>query len=889
MQRASSSSMPRPPLSLALALALSLSLAQLPRASRAQTPTTYSLPATSASAGRPWAGIGAWAGGGAAKLLYDYDDARREEMLQFLFAPNDGAALQALGIEIGGDGFGGWAAEACAIKFADDDMDVRRGTQLWLAAQARRINPAIVLYAVPFSWPHWMRQSSPDSPFGPTEDEAATVAQYVVDWLTAAKAVWALDFDLVGVWHSPGRAFTADDEGQPLYVTKLAELLANARATLPRTVILCSDGDWSCATYAAANPDTFLPLVAAFGAAGISPGADAAALGNLSANAVPLWSTGYDSVGIAVSSSAISFASMVNNASVFGGLTGHLTVPLASGSYYLGPHWNEGVVQASSPWSGYWFATAFAWAIAHTSRFVPTGPGAGDWRIAAPNTGLAGDLTGLLSGGGSFVFAWATTGVPHFSIIVAKDASATQGDGVTPEAATFVLPPELASQWRGTTVTVVTSEYKFDVGADGGPGNQTLFERSSVLVGDSGQIAVTLWKHSHVTITSLPNGDAAKGSYARPPAPTAFPANWSTSFMFVGEFAECDESGPARFFVDLAGSFECVLDRDWGTPEYVLRQATFEAPISRWRDTRPHTIVGDAQWTDVDLRVTFLLPWATDAALFGVRATSWNASQSEATMQALPGVWVFVNTTGWGVVQALTDASLSHPYAFRAHAAGAGVASGAWHKVRVVARGDALVVAFDGVLAGRVDVPFSAGFPTAGYVALGTGGYEEFVLFNDLAVSALASTCSAVPPEGAQAFIDQCAAGAPGQRFTFAASADRAPSGSFALAANSSLCLEQNATGATLFVFLRLCNATEPRQLWNVERTIEDGPFMTGPVTSAANGAVLDIYYSNYADDSPVDTYSYFQQPNQVLFYDADAGLLQFIQYGVCLTACARL
>ena len=875
-----------PSLLLPTLLALLL-LARAPPRAAAQTPPafSYALPPTSPSGGRPFAGLGAFAGGGGAKLLYDYDAATQEAVLRFLFAPNEGAALQVLQIEIGGDGFGGWGAEACAVKFADDDIDVTRGTQLWLAAQARRLNPNIVIYAVPYSWPRWLRQSSTASPFGPTRDEAINVAQYVVDWLVTVKREWLLDVDLVGVWKNPARGFLADGDGQRMYVEQLAELLSDQRPLL-RTTILCADSDWSCATYANANRDTFLPLVAAFGAFGTSPNSDAAALGAMSADAPQLWSTEFDSAGTAISSSAITLASRINNASVFGGLSGLIATPLASGAYYLTPRYNEGLVQVSTPWSGHWYATAFTWAIAHTSRFVPVG-----WRVAPPNTGLADDMAGRLVNGGTYVFAWSPT-TPDFTIVIAKAAAATQGDGLLAETATFTLPSSLMA-WATFQLTVVTSEFKFETGDQGGPGNQSYFERSSLTVGADGRFSVTLWKHTQVTITTLSNADAAKGSYALPPAPAPFPSPWRTTFSYMGEFAECQLGGPARFFMDIAGAFECVLDADFGAlgPQRVLRQAAFEAPISRWGpDTRPHTIVGDAQWTDVDLSVTFLLPWSGDAALVGVRVTSWNSSQNEATMLNLPGVWVLVNTTGWGVVQTLSAASLAHPAFFRAHAPGRAVAVDVFHSVRVVARGDSLVVAINDTLAGRVAVPYSAGFPTAGYVGLGTADYGQFVLFNDLEVSAGASTCSGVPAAGAQVFVDQCAAGSNGQTFAFVTSATRPPSGQFQLAADPSLCLEQNATGSpTQFVFVQPCNASEPRQLWNVERSIEDGPFLSGPVTCAANSGVLDIYYSNYADDTPIDTYSWEEQANQILFFDDRVGLLQFLQYGVCLGACARL
>ena len=233
-----------------------------------------------------------------------------------------------------------------------------------------------------------------------------------------------------------------------------------------------------------------------------------------------------------------------------------------------------------------------------------------------------------------------------------------------------------------------------------------------------------------------------------PLTPTGFDLEPNDMARFMGEFAECDLAGPARFFQDVAGSFECVLDTDFGAPQRVLRQASFEAPISRWGpDTRPHTIVGDAQWTDVDVSATFLLPWHGDAVLVGVRVTTWNSSLSEATMLNLPGVWVMVNTSGWAVLQTLSAASMAHPAFYRAHSPGAAISADAWHSVRLVARGDSLVVALNGTLVGRVAVPYSAGFPTAGYVGLGTADYEQFVLFNDLEISAGSSTCTGVPLE----------------------------------------------------------------------------------------------------------------------------------------------
>ena len=857
-------------------------LAGLAATVRAQDPppASYTLPQPVACATCvTWQGLGALAGGGSAKLFRDYsDDAQRERMLEMLFLPSFGASLQILGVEIGGDGNAGWGAESAYVHGAADPPQVQRGSQLWLAAAARRLNPAIVLYAVPTTWPGFLRRDpSAKDPFGTTRDEAIDVATWTVNWLIEAKRVYGISFDYCGVWNYPDHSFGLNGPGQQYYVEALAEALSDERANLP-TKILCSDQDWSCASVMRSNPDSFRNLVAVIGAHGPSPSADAVFERDSPAQAAhPLWSTDLGDVGVANTASALRLGSMIANASVFGGLAGVLAVPLVSGSPYLFPRWNEGILQTSFPWSGYYYATVFTWVLAHTTHFVKPG-----WSIAPQNTGLAGDNSGLLALGGTYVYAFDPAGI-DFSLVIAK-FSAGQGDRADPETATFVLYGGATNPWAGASLTVVMSLYKFDVGALGGPGNMTSFERSTIICDASGAFTLPLWKHAHVTVTSLGNTAATKGEYEAPPAPTAFPATWASDFSV--DSGECVLNGPARFFFDINGAFECAWNAALGSD--VLQQVATAAPVSRYSDTRPHTVFGDPQWQDVDLTVQLLLPLATDTAMVGVRLTSWNSSANIVTMNNLPGLWVLVNTTGWAVIHDLNDASLARPYFSRAHPQPLSVAT--WHSVRLLAHGDALVVTIDNVLAGRVACGYETHSPTAGFVGLGTAAFGSFVQFNRVEVSALKSACSSTAQAGQQVFVDQCAAGSPGMTFSFAVSADRAPAGQFIYAARPGLCIEQDAPGSpTKFLTLQPCNASEPRQLWEVERDISDGPFLVGPVVSAADGGVLDLYYSNYNDDAPVDTYFWEEQSNQVVYFDAAAGLLHFIQYGVCIGACERL
>ena len=72
------------------------------RAASASVATTISV--NGASGGRTFDGIGAISGGGGnSRLLADYPAAQQSQILDYLFKPGYGAALQMLKVEIGGD------------------------------------------------------------------------------------------------------------------------------------------------------------------------------------------------------------------------------------------------------------------------------------------------------------------------------------------------------------------------------------------------------------------------------------------------------------------------------------------------------------------------------------------------------------------------------------------------------------------------------------------------------------------------------------------------------------------------------------------------------------------------------------------------------------------
>ena len=97
---------------------------------RAQGDYTY--PVTdSGGLGRPFLGVGAISGGGAtSRLLLDYVEPARSQVLDYLFKPQFGASLQILKVEIGGSCDSTNGAEAPHRYTATEEPDFTRGYEV---------------------------------------------------------------------------------------------------------------------------------------------------------------------------------------------------------------------------------------------------------------------------------------------------------------------------------------------------------------------------------------------------------------------------------------------------------------------------------------------------------------------------------------------------------------------------------------------------------------------------------------------------------------------------------------------------------------------------------------------------------------------------------------
>lgn len=147
------------------------------------------------SSGRTFDGVGALSAGASSRLLIDYPEPERSQLLDYLFKPGYGAALQVLKVEIGGDTNSTDGTEPSHMHTATD-LNCNRGYEWWLMEQAKARDPNIKLSALAWGAPGWV---------GAGQQTVWTdqFTQYLLAWLGCAQQR-GLHIDSLGGWNERG-------------------------------------------------------------------------------------------------------------------------------------------------------------------------------------------------------------------------------------------------------------------------------------------------------------------------------------------------------------------------------------------------------------------------------------------------------------------------------------------------------------------------------------------------------------------------------------------------------------------------------------------------------------------------------------------------------------
>jgi galactosylceramidase len=144
-----------------------------------------------ASGGRVFEGIGAVSAGASSRLLIEYPEKQRREVLDYLFKPNFGAGFQHLKVEIGGEVNSTDGTELTHMRSRDDE-NYQRGYEWWLMKEAKRRNGDVILDCLAWGAPGWI---------GGGKYYSQDMADYVVKFLQGAKKIHGLDIADTGIWN----------------------------------------------------------------------------------------------------------------------------------------------------------------------------------------------------------------------------------------------------------------------------------------------------------------------------------------------------------------------------------------------------------------------------------------------------------------------------------------------------------------------------------------------------------------------------------------------------------------------------------------------------------------------------------------------------------------
>lgn len=524
-----------------------------------------------ANAGRTYNGIGGLSGGGAtSRLLIDYPEPYRSQVLDLLFLPQFGASLQILKVEIGGDAFSSCGTEPSHMH--DENLiNYEQGYEWWLMVEAKKRNPSITTYGLPWGFPGWIGDGNNGRPLNENQ------AIYQTNFVLGAKERWNVDIDYLGIWN--------EIEWTPDYVKLLRKTLDENNLNDTKIVLgdlCCGGSDWDTMAEAMLNDTVFREAVAVMGehypVASLSTPL-ASSMG------IPLWSSEDDStfwspVGIGC------LARIINWNYVNGNMTATIIWNLIT-SYYEGLFWwGDSFMDASKPWSGFYDVKGAIWVAAHTTQFATPG-----WVYLQNDTG-----SGFLDLGGSYATLVSPEGRDFSIVIETMSTNNSQCIRCNPDWGWAVAPQNITFELSGTLASHKTL-YVWQSRLFGN--NVYFFEQQKNIVPMNGVFTVYVEPDSVVTITSTTGQQ--KGSFPPPPSNFPFPIPYKEDFDHYK-----DNSMP-RYFSDMTGSFSIHAE---GKGNKVYRQFTRQLPISwcsQGESLYPVTIIGDYNMTNYRVELSFFI------------------------------------------------------------------------------------------------------------------------------------------------------------------------------------------------------------------------------------------------------------------------------------------
>jgi hypothetical protein len=503
--------------------------------------------------GAVFEGLGALSAGASSRLLIDYPEPQRSEILDFLFKPHYGAALHHLKVEIGGDVDSTDGTEPSIARTRDEFAHPKpeyfnRGYEWWLMKEAKKRNPVIVFDVLQWGAPGWI---------GGGKFYSQDNADHIVAFIEGAKSRHDLDISYCGIWN---------EKPYDVEWIKLLRQTLN-RAGLQHVQIVAADevNRWTIADRMAADP-ALRDAVQVIGThyPKFQSSEVARSLGK------PVWSS-EDGPWNGTWSGARTLAKMYNRNYAIGKMTKTVVWSPITSYFDILPLPGSGLMRANQPWSGHYEVQPAIWITAHTTQFIQPG-----WKY------IGGDACRLLPGGGSCVAATSPDGHDVSIVVETMDAKA---------------PQELAFRMAGGPAVKKLKAWK------------STEKEQFVRVEDLPVIAdvFTLQAEPEAVYSLTTTSGQRKGRTKTPPAvPLPLP--------YREDFERYPAGRTPRYLSDFYGVFETAKSPDG---RRCFQQTMTVPGIQWTVDYLPVSLVGDVRWRDYEVSCDLLVDFAKHADLYG--------------------------------------------------------------------------------------------------------------------------------------------------------------------------------------------------------------------------------------------------------------------------------
>lgn len=642
----------------------------------AQSAVSTSISLNGSGSGRTFDGIGAISGGGGnSRLLIDYPEPYRTQILDYLFKPNTGANIHILKVEVGGDTNSTDGSES-SFKHTANDENFNRGYEWWLMSQAKARNPNIKLYGLAWGAPGWVGTTGATVWDINNPIWSQDMVNYYIAWIKGAKSQYNLTIDYIGGWNERGY-------NKQFYEAFHSAIQSNGLSTK----IVGADSGWDVAD-AMVSDSTFNASIDIVGVHYPCTGGDGGSATSCpnTTNAKnlgkPLWASENGSQD--ENSGATAMARAINRGYIDGLMTAYINWPLIAAIYPNLPYNTVGLMVANQPWSGNYSVGKQTWVTAHTTQFTQPG-----WQYLDSACGYLGGS----DSNGSYVSLKSTNGSDYSVIIETVDATASQ-----------TVSFQTSNGLSNGTVYVWATNLNSSNASD-------YFVQQTSITPSGGSYSITL-QPGYVYTLSTTTGQG-KSTLVGPP-PAALPLPYSDNFDTYTNNQE------ASYFSDQNGAFEIVA-AGGGRSGKVMRQMCPIAPHTWDGGGNPYSLLGDLLWTNYTITCDVLLEQSTSVQILGRVGTQQGFTPANINAYYLQvsdsGAWSILKNAAGGSFSTLKSGSVS------------ALGTNTWHTLTLGFQGATITAGINGATVGSAtDSSYSAG-----QVGIGVNGWQN-VQFDNFSI-----------------------------------------------------------------------------------------------------------------------------------------------------------